>query len=50
MRNDELWLKKQLKQQGVSKATDIFLATCDSNNNLSVYIKLNKYVNNDIFE
>ena len=48
--NDESWLKKQLKQQGVSKVTDIFLATCDSNNSLSVYIKLNKSENDHVFE
>lgn len=38
--NDEAWLRKQLEIQGVSKIPEIFLATCDCNNKLSVYIKI----------
>ncbi len=34
------WLDKQLKQQGFPEAKDIFLVTCDSNDNVSVYVKL----------
>ncbi len=37
--NDTQWLSKQLDAQHV-KLADVFLATCDSNNNLSVYCKI----------
>lgn len=39
--NDEIWLQKQLNSQGFNDINDIFLATCDSNNNLSVFKKYN---------
>lgn len=39
--NDEIWLQKQLNSQGFDDVNEIFLATCDSNNNLSVYKKYN---------
>ena len=48
--NDEIWLKKQLHAQGVSHIKDIFLATCDCNNTLEVYVKLKKENKKDIFE
>lgn len=35
--NDEVWLKKKIKEQGGSKIENIFLATCDNNNNLKIY-------------
>lgn len=47
---DERWLDKQLKAQGVSNARDVFLATCDSENNLSVYVKIKKSMSRDMFE
>lgn len=47
--NNMQWLEKQLKQQKV-KASEIFLATCDDDNNLNVYVKINKKLDNDIFE
>lgn len=49
--NDELWLQKELVSQGFNSVNDIFLATCDSNNNLSIYPKKNFTNNNshDIF-
>lgn len=34
------WLTKELKSQGIDKIEDVFLATCDKKDNLSVYIKL----------
>lgn len=40
--NDEVWLKKQLDEQGVSKLSAVFLATCDCKNQLSVYIKISE--------
>lgn len=36
---NETWLHSQLKSHGVTNATDVFLATCDSNNKLKVYPK-----------
>lgn len=40
--NNEIWLKKQLKAQGVSKEEDVFLATCNNNNELTLYLKIEK--------
>ncbi len=37
--NNIEWLNKKLKEQKISNIKDIFLATCDKNNNLSVYLK-----------
>jgi uncharacterized membrane protein YcaP (DUF421 family) len=48
--NDEQWLKKQLHAQGISKPSDIFLATCDNENHLSIYIKIEKGMTRDPFE
>lgn len=39
--NDEIWLEKQLNSQGFNDINEIFLATCDSDNNLSVFKKYN---------
>lgn len=39
--NDEIWLQKQLNSQGFNDINEIFLATCDSDNNLSVFKKYN---------
>ncbi len=47
--NDEIWLEKQLSSQGFNNINEIFLATCDSNNNLSVYKKYNINTQ-DVFE
>lgn len=33
------WLENNIKKQKISNISDIFLATCDSNNNLSIYTK-----------
>lgn len=37
--NDLLWLNKELEKQSISNISDVFLATCDCNNNLSIYTK-----------
>lgn len=47
--NNEQWLENQLHKQGV-KLPEILLATCDQNNALSVYIKINKKMTRDMFE
>lgn len=48
--NDELWLQKNLVSQGFNSVSEVFLATCDSNNNLSVYSKEDFNNSHDIFE
>lgn len=48
--NDELWLQKELVSQGFNSVSEIFLATCDSNNNLSLYPKKDFNNSHDIFE
>ncbi len=48
--NNIQWLKKQLEIQKISKIKDVFLATCDYENNLSVYIKIEKPMTRDMFE
>lgn len=35
--NNEVWLKKQLHEQGYGSAKEVFLAMCDSNNSLTVF-------------
>ncbi|MFR8117027.1 MAG: YetF domain-containing protein [Clostridia bacterium] len=48
--NDELWLQKQLVSQGFNSIHDVFLATCDSHNNLSIFSKKDFNHSHDIFE
>lgn len=48
--NNEKWLEKQIHAQGVSDISDIFLATCDQNDKLSIYVKLKESMKHDIFE
>ena len=48
--NDELWLQKELVSQGCNSVNDVFLASCDSNNKLSVYSKKEFNNSHDIFE
>lgn len=47
---DIKWLKKELNKQNISNLKDIFLATYDNNQNLSVYVKWPKENNHDFFE
>lgn len=48
--NDELWLEKQLVSQNIQNIDNIYLATCDCNNNLSIYLKKNLENKHDFFE
>lgn len=50
MGKNEAWLEKNFKAQGYKSAQDIFLATCDRNDNLSIYPAVNKKENPDYFE
>lgn len=46
---DILWLKKQLKEQGINRISDVFLAVCDNNNKLKSYKKISDKPDRDIF-
>lgn len=48
--NDIQWLKKQLKSQGIGSVKEVFLATCDDQNELSVYVKVGKPNNTNVLE
>ena len=47
--NNETWLNNTLKKQNISDISDIFLATCDSDNNLSFYTNIDKEITHDAF-
>lgn len=47
--NNETWLINNLKKQNITNIKNIFLATCDSDNNLSVYTNIDKKINHDAF-
>ena len=46
--NDENWLNAQLSALGAGKASDVFLATCDCNNKLTVYKRIEEKLKRDI--
>ena len=46
----EEWLYKEINKQDKFKIKDIFLATIDGEENLSVYIKIDKSNKHDMFE
>lgn len=46
--NDEKWLHNQIKGQGAKCVEDILLATCDCNNQLTVFLKENKKKEKDV--
>lgn len=48
--NNRIWLQRQLRNQGFTKLKDVFLATCDSNNQLTVYRKYTHPMTRDMFE
>ena len=48
--NSEAWLDKELKKQGIEDIKNIFLATCDNSNKLTVYMKIDKKNSHDFFE
>lgn len=47
---DQNWLKQQLNQQNIKNVSDVFLATFDNNDNLSVYTKTEKKFSASRFE
>ncbi|MBP3283996.1 MAG: DUF421 domain-containing protein [Clostridia bacterium] len=48
--NNRIWLQRQLRNQGFTKLKDVFLAICDSNNQLTVYRKYTHPMTRDMFE
>jgi uncharacterized membrane protein YcaP (DUF421 family) len=46
--NDESWLNEQLSSLGAGKISEVFLATCDCNNKLTVYKRIDEKVDRDI--
>lgn len=48
--NNEKWLTKQLRTHDISNISEVFLATCDRNNKLSIYKKLNEKTASDLLE
>lgn len=48
--HDEMWLQKQLVSQGFEKPEQIFLATLDNQNNLSIYENNDLENSHDFFE
>ncbi len=48
--HDEMWLQKQLVSQGFEKPAQVFLATLDRQNNLSIYKNNDLESSHDFFE
>lgn len=47
---DVNWLEAELQKQGILEMQDVFLATYDNQNNLSLYVKLQMENKHDFFE
>ena len=47
--NNEKWLENRLKELGLADPARVFLATCDGSNVLSVYLRITKEREKDIF-
>ena len=47
---NQMITEKNLKRQGIADIKNVFLATCDNQNNLSVYVKLDKQNKHGFFE
>ena len=46
--NNEKWLQNQIKAQGAKQIEDVLLATCDSSNQVTVYLKNNEKEAKDV--
>lgn len=46
---DEKWLQNQIKGQGAKRVEDVLLATCDSSNQVTVFLKDSSKKKKDIF-
>lgn len=47
---DEVWLKNELKVQGVKSISEVFLATLDRRGTLNVFRNIDSSIKNDFFE
>ena len=47
---DDVWLKKQLEAQHVTRIGDVFLATVNAQNELAVYPRTGERVAHEMFE
>lgn len=45
---DEKWLRNQIKGQGADRMEDVLLATCDSSNQVTVFLKNNQKQEKDV--
>ncbi len=50
MGKDEKWLTKQLQAHGITDTKDVFLATCDCNDQVCVYRRIQEEMKRDILE
>ena len=48
--NNKIWLQRKLKEKGIHRLKDVFLATCDYKNNLTVYKQIEKPLTRDVFQ
>lgn len=48
--NNDIWLKNELRKQKVDSPEDVFLATVDDNNKLTVYKRVDDKPKNDLFQ
>lgn len=47
--NNDVWLKKQLDNQGVKNIKDVIYASCDADNKLNIYTSVKDMPDRDIF-
>ena len=47
--NDEKWLKNQIKGQGAENVEDVLLATCDTSNQVTVFLKAHRKEAKNVF-
>lgn len=47
--NDQQWLDRILKAQGIHNLSEVFLATCDNKNNLRIYKRTDRKYEKDLF-
>ncbi len=48
--NDDMWLQKQLEAQHIARVEDVFLATVNAQNKLTVYPRTGEHVAHEMFE
>lgn len=48
--NNKVWLEKELYKKKITNISNVFLATCDNSNKLSVYEKVENAPKNDPFQ